>query len=121
MFRRIYTAAVTLAVLGVIALGGSAFASAHTQHARHHAKRVTHALNAGTTQSTETAGAQSDGPGGPNVQSGANVQSGNQSGPDTGTAARDGASSENSGAEADGPGGYQDPPGSAGAQQQGQN
>ena len=117
MFRRIYTGAVTLVVLGVIALGGSALASAHSNHA----KRVTHALNAGTTQSTEAAGAESDGPGGPNVQSGANVQSGNQSGPDTGTATADAASSENPGAEADGPGGHQDPAGSPGTQQQGQN
>ena len=121
MFRRIYTGAVTLAVLGVIALGGSALASAHSNHA----KRVTHALNAGTTQSTEAAGAESDGPGGPNVQSGANVQSGNQSGPDTGTATADAALSESSGeapsAEADGPGGHQDPAGSPGTQQQGQN
>lgn len=45
MFRRIYTGAVTLVVLGAIGLGGSALASAHARHA----KRVTHALNAGTT------------------------------------------------------------------------
>ncbi|MGH2914002.1 MAG: hypothetical protein ACRDMX_03335 [Solirubrobacteraceae bacterium] len=123
MFRRIYTGAATLAVLGVIALGGSALASTRSQLGQ----RSTHAVNASAVQSdpAEAPATETDGPGGPNVQQGPNVQSGNQSAPDSGTETADAPSSESSGeaagGEVDGPGGYQDPPGSAGVQQQGQH
>ncbi|GAC1311761.1 MAG: hypothetical protein NVSMB12_00560 [Acidimicrobiales bacterium] len=54
----------------------------------------------------------------PAVDSGANVQEGDQSAPDTATTAETPGASEKAGAEADGPGGHEDPPGSAGADTQ---
>ncbi len=90
MLKRITTAGVTLAALGAFALGGSVIASAKT----HHASPNRHAIVA------ESLGTAADAPGG------ANVQSGDQTAPDTGTAtAASEKSAETPSAEADGPGG----------------
>ncbi len=104
MLKRILTGTGALAALSALALGGSAIAiSSAKQVHRHHAKVHRHAVEKAT-------GTDKD-----------NVQSGDQTTPDTGTAASSAESSaENSpesssetGTPSDGPGGHADPAGSS--------
>lgn len=130
MLKRITTTGLSLAALAAFALGGSVIASAQSSHQATRASA--HALAASarpdSVDGAEAPEVDADGPGGPNVQQGPNVQSGDQSAPDTGASTADAASSqasestEPSSGETDGPGGYQDPPGAnVDTQQQGQH
>lgn len=123
MLKRITTAGVALAALGAFALGGSVIAAAKPHAASHpklHAAQTAAARSERTDNPAEAPGTTSDGPGGPNVQSG------DQSTPDTRSAKAGRASSEGSAegssSEADGPGGHQDTGAvNSDTQQQGQN
>lgn len=103
MLRRIKTTAGTLVALGALALGGSAIAAAAQGHPRatsHHSKVAVRAAR-------EAPAGKPDGD---------NVQSGDQSTPDSASATKaeapdSGSGAERTGTEADGPGGHQDPPG----------
>ncbi len=107
MLRRIRTTAGALVALGALALGGSAIASATQGPARatsHHAKAAVHAVAPKAASET------------PGARDGDNVQSGDQSTPDSASAATaeapdSGSAAEKTSSEADGPGGHQDPPG----------
>ncbi len=105
MLKRITTGAAALTALGALALGGSVVASAKQLAKPHHSARVTHRVARSAADSpAETPSSETDGPGGPNVQSGS--QNG---GPDTGSATEAKAGSETAteapSSETDGPGG----------------
>lgn len=126
MLKRLTTTLAAFGALGALALGGSVIASAKqpAAHAKAHAKA--HATHLSSTRA-DTADTPAEAPStGVDPAGGANVQSGDQSAPDTGSATPAQSGSENGGeapsSEADGPGGHQDPPGAnVDVQQQGQN
>ena len=104
MRTRITTAVAPIAAIAALAVGGVAYASSGGA-AAYHAKAQTTA----TMEQTQS---------GPDTD---NVQSGNQTGPDTGSSAEQGSeASGETGSSNDGPGGHADAPGNVDHQFQGQ-
>jgi len=108
--RTLILAAVTAALLALafgVAMGAaSQSAQAKTQH---HARHAVHRAHARAADSSSTAnelgaGTASDGPGGPDVQSGNQSGPNDTTGPDTESKAT-GSEGENATTESDGPGG----------------
>ncbi|MGH2870668.1 MAG: hypothetical protein ACRDNK_24255, partial [Solirubrobacteraceae bacterium] len=82
MLKRFTTGVAALTALGALALGGSVIASAKPSHKAHHATRITHGVaRAASDNPAETPSSQ------PDPAGGADVQSGDQTSPDTGSAA----------------------------------
>jgi hypothetical protein len=104
--KRIRTTAGALIALGALSLGGAAIASAtqaaHRTHSPTHKTRLVHIANTSEPKVTVSDG-ESDGPGGPSVQSG------DQTAPDSVAGQADtGSTAEPMSSEGDGPGGHQD-------------
>jgi hypothetical protein len=109
MTKRIQRFVLAVSALAALALGGSVFAQAQTSHAHKgsHQAKVTRSASAPSESTT--------------AADGDNVQSGDQTTPDTGSTAAE-TSGESPGSESaansDGPGGHADEPGNANADHQ---